>query len=412
MHVKESTRQPQSTASTPASTHRRSRSSSLPLTRERPDSKSRRRRTVKNSVDWTSTDSPTADKSGSSKTEPLSQFHLLTLHQLNLPRPASLSSNSSARLWTNAAHKRYQNGPYQSSINTNLYAPSLVPPIGLATLKELDLGEILRNPQLRHDIVFDPVSFSSSSLFPIWSLVRASHMTDKACDKNLVFRPNFDGTRGQKKIEASDRYWAAVEREITTGCRCTVFNEAGQMLPCVCHGAGLATLAVDALCQRGGHSPRQYGQCTPLNSLPLATRLPSRISPLVAELRAILLSLLPTQPSSPTFNPSNARSLDAPSAHAIIESALDPDLVRQEVEHGVLDVASLARFLGDTLRMHCAPMRDEMVDSMVSLIAGANGFSTGKSTTQGLQMAFEILELMKLVCENIPLCSIHTVQFR
>lgn len=45
---------------------------------------------------------------------------------------------------------------------------SLIPPITKATLRELDLAEILRNPQLRHDSVFDP---------------------------NLMFRPNYDGER-------------------------------------------------------------------------------------------------------------------------------------------------------------------------------------------------------------------------
>lgn len=145
-------------------THRRSRSSSLPLPRDRSEGKSRRRRTEKNSVDWTSSASPTSPtlaKPGgpSQQQQPLSQFQLLALHQLNLPRPTYLSSNSSSssRLWPHSTHKRGQHG-HHAAPNANLYAPSLSPPIGLATLKELDLGEILRNPQLRHDIVFDPVS--------------------------------------------------------------------------------------------------------------------------------------------------------------------------------------------------------------------------------------------------------------
>lgn len=45
---------------------------------------------------------------------------------------------------------------------------ALSPPITRSTLRELDLSEILRNPQLRHDSVFDP---------------------------NLMFRPNYDGER-------------------------------------------------------------------------------------------------------------------------------------------------------------------------------------------------------------------------
>ena len=47
-------------------------------------------------------------------------------------------------------------------------AVSLAPPVTRATLRELDLHEIMRNPQLRHDVVFDP---------------------------NLMFRPNYDGQR-------------------------------------------------------------------------------------------------------------------------------------------------------------------------------------------------------------------------
>lgn len=49
-----------------------------------------------------------------------------------------------------------------------LQATSLSPPITRTTLKELDLNEILRNPQLRHDVVHDP---------------------------SLMFRPNHDGQR-------------------------------------------------------------------------------------------------------------------------------------------------------------------------------------------------------------------------
>lgn len=50
--------------------------------------------------------------------------------------------------------------------------PVPFPPINLQGLKEIDLQEILKNPQLRHDIIFDPL---------------------------LQFRPNLDGERGNKK---------------------------------------------------------------------------------------------------------------------------------------------------------------------------------------------------------------------
>lgn len=162
--------QTQSAVPTPTNTHRRTRSSSLPIAADvaTERAKARRRRGAKNSVDWSSSSSPSSPNATQSNSHvtPLSQFQLLTLHQLNLPRPAFLSSNSSSRLWGHAAPKRNFNGSHssQSSTASNLYTPSLSPPIGLATLKELDLGEILRNPQLRHDIVFDPVSFIHDKL--------------------------------------------------------------------------------------------------------------------------------------------------------------------------------------------------------------------------------------------------------
>lgn len=71
------------------------------------------------------------------------------------------------------------------SQNVATSAPSL-PPINLQSLKEIDLQEILKNPQLRHDILFDP---------------------------QLQFRPNLDGDRGRKKKSMIEKYWMEIERE-------------------------------------------------------------------------------------------------------------------------------------------------------------------------------------------------------
>lgn len=65
-------------------------------------------------------------------------------------------------------------------------APPLLPPINLLLLKEIDLHEILKNPQLRHDILFDP---------------------------QLQFRPNLDGERGKRKKSIIDNYWGEIEKE-------------------------------------------------------------------------------------------------------------------------------------------------------------------------------------------------------
>jgi len=73
-----------------------------------------------------------------------------------------------------------------SNTSTNSSAIPPLPPINLQSLKEIDLHEILKNPQLRHDILFDP---------------------------QLQFRPNLDGERGKRKKSIIDKYWLEVQKE-------------------------------------------------------------------------------------------------------------------------------------------------------------------------------------------------------
>lgn len=75
--------------------------------------------------------------------------------------------------------------PSRNLTSLSAAAPSL-PPINLQSLKEIDLQEILKNPQLRHDILFDP---------------------------QLQFRPNLDGDRGRRKKSVIERYWTEIEKE-------------------------------------------------------------------------------------------------------------------------------------------------------------------------------------------------------
>ncbi|CAE6461353.1 unnamed protein product [Rhizoctonia solani] len=124
------------------------------------------------------------------------------------------------------------------------HVPSLTPLITRETLKELDLEAILRNPQLRHDLLFDP---------------------------GLQFRP----TSGRKKRDLTDKYWQAVQIEVETGCACTSFDERGRRLPCVC----------GALLSRATSS----------------RTLPSRIPPLVSELCHVLQSVVHSASADPTL---------------------------------------------------------------------------------------------------------------
>uniref|UniRef100_V5GQF4 SOK1 protein n=2 Tax=Kalmanozyma brasiliensis (strain GHG001) TaxID=1365824 RepID=V5GQF4_KALBG len=279
-----------------------------------------------------------------------------------------------------------------SSRSRSTFTPTLHPPITRHTLRELDLFEILKNPQLRHDVVFDP---------------------------NVQFRPNFDGERGRRKREAGERYWTAVVREIETGCTCTAFSH-GQLLPCTCK-------AKDRLRKIEAKGSR-------VSSLQ-QSHIPSRIPLLVQELRTICLSILPSNYPADTAiaevdeaasaSSTEEQKTDQPVAsdeasssmkkkvavstasgsswatthHQLIAQTLDPHLISQELQHGVLDVPALITFMGSILKLHCAPMRDEAIERMVEVVC------VDRNIGKGLRLCFEILELMKLDIANHQLRS-------
>ena len=62
----------------------------------------------------------------------------------------------------------------------------ILPPVNLHSMHEIDLQEVLKNPQLRHDILYDP---------------------------QLQFRPNLDGERGKRKRIQSENYWNMIKIE-------------------------------------------------------------------------------------------------------------------------------------------------------------------------------------------------------
>lgn len=71
------------------------------------------------------------------------------------------------------------------------------PPINPASLKSLDANEILKNPQLRHDLLFDA----------------------------LAFRPV--STTGLSSCAVADMYWESIANELEDGCRCTRWRVTG-----------------------------------------------------------------------------------------------------------------------------------------------------------------------------------------
>ncbi|KAF8934242.1 hypothetical protein BGZ58_005835 [Dissophora ornata] len=251
-----------------------------------------------------------------------------------------------------------------SALSKPAPVPSLAPnpatlalPITRETLRELDMPEIFNNPQLRHDIVFDP---------------------------HLQFRPNFDGDRGIAKRREADRFWREVGLELNG--RRSILETRREATTTMLNATGLSSSSpTSRLIQQ--HAQQMY-------PLPDAVLLPR----LIDELREILLSLLPPPSAAPI---QDGGIPPATPERALLSSTLDPDLLIQELDHGVLDVHALFRFLGDSLKGHCAPMRDAFVESMVTIVVDSN------EIVRGIRMCFEILEWMKLDIANHQLRTLR-----
>lgn len=198
--------------------------------------------------------------------------------------------------------------PPTNASTQKISQPPPLPPVSLQSLREIDLHEILKNPQLRHDILFDP---------------------------QLQFRPNLDGERGRKKKMAVDKYWEDVQRECESYIVEKKFNQ-----------------------------------------------LDSRLPPLFQTLKEILISLLPSKDVEQ------------------VNEVMDIDLLIQQLKKFAFDFVSLAQWLSQIFKSHCAPMRDLWVDEMTMKFTILKQENSISSLVDGLRMIFSILELMKLDVAN------------
>lgn len=249
------------------------------------------------------------------------------------------------------------------------HIPAMHPLINRQTLKELDLDSILRNPQLRHDLLFDA---------------------------GLQFRP----TSGRRKRDLSDKYWSAIAQELQTGCTCVSFDLQWKPhdLLCVCAQGPIPQVP-------------SLTYCSPLRALTL--RMPSRIRHLLTEFLEVLLFVIqPLTSICGTYaNPATLQTqIEQHAAQAAhLRSLFDPELIQQELHHQLFDPSGLFIVIGQTLKSHCAPMRDRLVDAMVEAAkACAPGCGGSKAdAVKAVRMCLDILELMKLDIANHQLQTLR-----
>ncbi|KAI0335910.1 Tcp11-domain-containing protein [Cubamyces sp. BRFM 1775] len=254
------------------------------------------------------------------------------------------------------------------------HIPPHQPPINRETLKELDLDAILRNPQLRHDLLFD---------------------------SGLQFRP----TSSRRKRDLADQYWLAIVRELETGCTCTTIDTHGKLAELRCACETFPTTPERAVIK--------------YTTASIATvRAHSRIRPLLHELLEVLISIIqPPQPPSlrppellfPPPSPQHPQFQQNVTHVTLLRAHLDPELIQQEISHGLFDPSGLFQVIGDIIRCHCAPMRDAAVDQMVALARSCapGGAGTKLDAVRAIRMCFEIMELMKLDVANHQLQTLR-----
>ncbi|KAH7061364.1 T-complex protein 11-domain-containing protein [Macrophomina phaseolina] len=201
---------------------------------------------------------------------------------------------------------------------------SSYPPITKHSLSELDIGAIINNPKLRHDVNFD---------------------------RELHFRPNFDGAKGKFKLKTAEEYWNALAAEL-------------ELYSFLFNGAPSVKL------RKGASWPR---------IIQIAQR---RIPLMFDTVREIIKSLVPERDQSR------------------VEEQLDTKMLMQQIEKGVCDLVSVAKWLSHLLKAHCAPVRDEWVDKMVEQIDLGTRGGSGRSLVNGLRELLGILEAMKLDVAN------------
>ncbi|CAN9172778.1 Tcp11-domain-containing protein [Alternaria alternata] len=205
-----------------------------------------------------------------------------------------------------------------------------LPPVTKQSLSELDIQSIITNIKLRHDVNFD---------------------------RDLSFRPNVDGVKGQEKERVADKYWGALIAELV------LYNR-------LFHGTPpLSAIQVEAF-------------------TPYAQR---RIPILFQNVRDVLKSLVPDRD------------------HSRVDEHLDVPMLMQAIERGVCDLGRLADWMAQLLKEHCAPMRDVLVDEMVTCTRQGEADRNLEQIVEGLRKLFGILEAMKLDVANHQIRNLKTL---
>lgn len=160
-------------------------------------------------------------------------------------------------------------------------------------------------------------------------------------DPELHFRPNLDGEKGRKKQERANQFWRTLKEELG-----------------------------EFIMDRAGFYAK-HGDSSDWT-------LPS----LLKAVKDIIQTLVPQRDRQ------------------FLDEGLNVELLMQQFHKGVADLEKLASWLSQVLKSHCAPMRDEWVDTMYTQLSNGNKNSDLDQLVTGMRSLLSVLEAMKLDVAN------------
>lgn len=218
-----------------------------------------------------------------------------------------------------------------------------------------DLVRIYENAAL-----LPPITHESLAELDIARIINNPKLRhDVNFDRELHFRPNTDGPRGKQKQRSAEEYWTALAAELKL-----YLHIGKEILTC--------NNAADA----------EYWERMMLAS---QKRMPG----IFETIKEVLKTLVPEKDQT-----------------RVMEK-LDVPMIMQEIGKGVFDLMDLATWLAKLLKDHCAPMRDEWIDQMVTKTQQGVQEGSQQRIVGGLKELLGILEAMKLVRSEIPPESDH-----
>lgn len=189
-----------------------------------------------------------------------------------------------------------------------------------------------------------PITKHTLSELDVTKIIHNSKLRhDINFDPELHFRPNLEGDRGKKKLERSNSFWR------------TLRDQLAMFVNPLERGRFFETFGLgDEWC------------------LPV----------LLKTVKEILETLVPQRDRE------------------LLDEGLNVELKMQEFYKGALDLDKMADWLSGVLKSHCAPMRDEEVDTMANLIQSGNQQNDLDKLVLGMRELLTVLEHMKLDVAN------------